>query len=194
VYPFEFELIVTYRLSERSVFTGLQVMNRSAEDMFFSIGGHPAFNCPIFGDDAFEDYEIVLNEEETTGNRLLTPDGLVSDKTAPFFNNSSIIPLDYAVFKRHGTLVFKNLNSTMATLRSRKTGAGVTLDFTGFQYFAVWTKPDAPFVCLEPWLGLCDSSFYSGNFRGKTGNIQLAAGAYHSCGFTITPSGLQSTP
>ncbi|MCL2226118.1 MAG: aldose 1-epimerase family protein [Oscillospiraceae bacterium] len=187
VYPFDFELLVTYKLEGQALSTTLRVTNRYAMDIFFSIGGHPAFNCPLTPGEAFEDYEIVLNEKEIQGNRLLNQDGLISNKTAPFFNDSSIIPMDYGHFHRHGTLVFKNLNSTEATLRSKRSGIGVTLGFEGFQYFAVWTKQNAPFICLEPWQGICDSSFYNGNFRGKTGTVQLQPNAAYECKFTITP-------
>jgi len=188
VYPHDFELRVTYTLSGHSLHTGLQVTNRSDVEIHFSIGGHPAFNCPLDPGESFEDYEIVLNEKETAGVRLLNQDGLVSDKTAPFFNDSSKIIMDYSYFYRYGTLVFKKLNSNVATLRSRKSGLAVSLDFTGFQYFAVWTKPGAPFVSIQPWQGICDSSFYSGNFRGKTGTIKLAPEEASSFGFTITPA------
>jgi len=187
VYPFEFELIVTYELSGRSLHTGFKVTNKSDVDMYFSIGGHPAFNCPIFQDETFEDYEIVFNENETAGTHIITEEGLVSDEMVPFFNNSNQIPLNHELFRKYQTLVFSNLKSTSVTLRSRKTGAGVTLDFTGFPYFGVWQPPGASFVCLEPWQGVDDSPVSAGNLRDKTGIVRLASKSEHTCGFTITP-------
>lgn len=188
VYPYDFELLVTYKLSGQTLTTHLQVTNRYKNPMFFSIGGHPAFNCPLSEGESFEDYEIELNEKETQGTRMLDQDGLVTGKTMPFFNDTSTIPLDYRHYRELGTLVFKNLNSNAATLRSKKSGKAVTVGFPDFQYFAVWTLPGAPFICLEPWQGICDSSFYNGNFRGKTGTIELAPDAVYTCEFTITPA------
>jgi len=187
VYPFEFELIVKYTLTRRSICTGFQVTNKSDGDMFFSIGGHPAFCCPLYQGEAFDDYEIVLNEKETVGNHIIANNGLVLDNTTPFFNNTNQIPLAYELFNKHETVVFSNLKSTNSTLRSRKTGAGIAMDFTGFPYFAVWTKPGAPFVCLEPWCGVDDSPESTGVLREKTGIIKLSTKSEYACSFTITP-------
>jgi len=186
-YPFDFTLNVTYTITASTLETKLDVNNESSSDMFFSIGGHPAFNCPLLTDEEFKDYEIILNKNETAGTRLLDPDGLVTNKTMTFFNQSRTIPLDYEHYHKLGTLVFKNLNSTQAILRSKKSEFGIIMDFTGFEYFAVWTKRAAPFICLEPWQGICDSSFYSGNFRGKTGTIHLPPAENYTRKFTITP-------
>ena len=187
VYPFDFELFVTYKLVESTLATQLQVTNKYSNTIYFSIGGHPAFNCPLNPGENFEDYEIILDKEETQGTRLLNQDGIICNKTMPFFNHTKVIPMDYEHYQKLGTLIFKNLNSNTATLKSKKTGIGVTLGFPNFQYFAVWTKQNAPFICLEPWQGICDSSFYSGNFNGKTGTIELSPNTTHSCEFTITP-------
>ena len=51
-------------------------------------------------------------------------------------------------------LVFKDLKSRSATLRNRKTGKSVTVRFEGFDYFLLWTKPGAGYICLEPWTGI----------------------------------------
>ena len=158
--------------------------------MYFSIGGHPALNCPLFPGEIFEDYKIVFNENETTGTHIITKDGLRLDETIPFFNNSSQILLSHELFQKYQTLVFSNLKSTSATLKSCKTGAGVTLEFTGFPYFAVWQPPGAPFVCFEPWQGIEDSPDSGENLCDKKGIIRLASGSEHTCGYSITPSGI----
>jgi len=187
VYPFGFELRITYKLSGRSIHTCFQVRNRSSGDMFFSLGGHPAFNCPLDLGEVFEDYEIVLNEYETVGNYIIDENELVSNETSPFFDDTNTIPLDYGLFAEYGTLVFSNLRSTTATLRSRKTGAGVVMDFTGFPYFAVWTKPGAPFICLEPWCGVDDPPNSTGILSEKTGIIKLSMNSEYTCSFSVTP-------
>ena len=187
VYPFEFELFVVYELKGRSLFTEFKVTNKSDEDMYFSIGGHPAFNCPLLQGETFEDYEINFNEKETAGTHIITEDGLASCETLPFFNDTSQIPLKYELFNKYQTLVFSNLKSTSADLRSQRSGAGVTLDFEGFPYFGIWQPPGAPFVCLEPWQGVDDSPEASGNLCEKAGIMKLAPGMEHSCGYKITP-------
>jgi len=198
VYPFEYELHVTYKLAGRSLYTGFKVTNKSDEDMYFSIGGHPAFNCPLIQSESedgvlgetLEDYEIVFSENETAGTHIITKEGLASNEMAPFFDNSSQIPLSHELFDKYQTLVFSNLKSRVVTLRSRRTGAGVTMDFTGFPYFGIWQPPGAPFVCLEPWQGIDDLPVSTGNLAEKTGIIRLAPESEHTCSFTLTPQKL----
>ena len=187
VYPFEFELLATYKLQGCSLYNGFKVINKSDTDMYFSIGGHPAFNCPLFQGETFEDYEIVFNENETAGTHTVTKDFLVLDETEPFFNHSNQIALNHEIFHKYETLVFSNLKSTSAALRSRKTGASITIEFTGFPYFGVWQPPGAPFVCLEPWQGIDDSPVSSDNLCDKKGIMRLASKSEHTCGFTVTP-------
>ena len=51
-------------------------------------------------------------------------------------------------------LVFKDLKSRFATLRNRKTGKSTSVSFEGFDYFLLWTKPQAGYICMEPWTGI----------------------------------------
>ncbi len=48
-FPFAFCLEITYRLKENTLAESWRVFNRGEETMFFSIGGHPAFACPVKG-------------------------------------------------------------------------------------------------------------------------------------------------
>ena len=185
VFPFAFALLVTYTLSDCSLRTDFQVTNTSDACLYFSIGGHPAFRCPLFQRETFEDYEIVFNERETAGNHLLSDENLVLEETAPFFNNSNTIPLDYNLFRQYETLVFSDLKSTRAMLRQRETGAGVDMDFTSFPFFGIWTPPGAPFICLEPWQGVDDFPGFTGDLRDKRGIICLEPKRKHSCGFSL---------
>jgi galactose mutarotase-like enzyme len=154
--------------------------------MYFSIGGHPAFNCPLFADETFEDYEIIFNEKETAGTHIVTEEGLVLDDAASFFDESNLIPLNYDLFRKYETLIFSNLKSTTAVLRSRKTGAEVAMDFSGFPYYGIWTPPGAPFICLEPWCGVNDSPTTTGNLHEKTGIIKLPAKSERSYEFVVS--------
>ena len=43
VYPFDFELVITYTLKEKSLCVKWEVRNPGEEEMYFTIGGHPAF-------------------------------------------------------------------------------------------------------------------------------------------------------
>ena len=62
VYPFDFAFTVTQELSGRTLTITWNVENTGDDDMYFSVGGHPAFMIP-------EQYDIVFNK----GPRKTTP-------------------------------------------------------------------------------------------------------------------------
>ena len=43
VYPYDFELYITYRLDGKNIFVDWKVKNPSEETIYFTIGAHPAF-------------------------------------------------------------------------------------------------------------------------------------------------------
>ena len=61
----------------------------------------------------------------------------------------------------------------------------VTIYSEDFPYFGIWTKPGAPFVCLEPWQGRCDRHGYTGELKDKDGIRRLAAGAWEEFSYEI---------
>ena len=64
-YPFAFELTITHRLQGRTVTVEWSVKNPSdTEPLYFSIGGHPAFNCPADPGTAKTDYFIRFDGYE----------------------------------------------------------------------------------------------------------------------------------
>lgn len=49
------------------------------------------------------------------------------------------------------------------------------MDFTGFPYLALWTKPTgAPFICIEPWYGHSDYGDFTGELKDKQGIEKLS--------------------
>ena len=44
IYPFSFELYLSYKLEKNSLIVSYKVINKSDDKMLFSIGAHPVFN------------------------------------------------------------------------------------------------------------------------------------------------------
>jgi len=179
-YPFAFHLAVIYRLAAEAVEITYAVFNPADEELPFSLGAHPGFRCPLLAGDRFEDHEIVFAQEERV-QRHAVHDGLIAAATEPLLSGERVLPLTPGLFDR-GALVFADLVSRRVTLRSRRSDHGVELSFAGFPFFAVWSKPGAPFVCLEPWCGLADPVAATGRFEDKPGLIVLPPGGT----FTVT--------
>ena len=167
VYPFDFELQIIYTLSENGLTIGYRVFNRNQVEMPFSIGAHPAF--ALRGN--FKDYALWFEKDETLNYHLLERD-LISNQTKKLILNQGKLPLDYEWFA-NDALVFKQLESRSVTIAKHNKPL-LTVDFQDFPNLGIWTKPGAPFLCIEPWFGYADAPNASGNLFEKEG-IQILA-------------------
>ena len=174
-YPFEFELRVTYQLAPNGLATTYSVKNLSAGDLYFSIGGHPAFKVPLVAGTQYEDYYLEFEEKETASRWPISRDGLIENAAMPLLNNSNILPLTRELFAADA-VVFKQLSSTVVSLRSDKTSHALDFDFADFPYLGIWAAKNADFVCIEPWCGIADSVDSDQQLTAKEGINRLAAG------------------
>lgn len=183
-YPFQFELKIRYELIEAKIQVTYLVRNPSKIELPFSIGAHPAFRCPLHADEDFSDYSIHFSEFETL-DRYLLKDGLFTGETSPVLRNEKELQLNYSDFESDA-FVFKSLNSKRLTLENKSRTYGLVFEFENFQQFGIWTKPQAPFLCLEPWNGFADSVVGQVEFKDKPGLIQLKSNETFTCQFSAT--------
>ncbi len=88
---------------------------------------------------------------------------------------------------RGDALIFDELESRVVKLYSAKTGRGVSMDFHSFPFVAVWTPvADSPFMCLEPWTGMCTRISEDDVFEHKIGITKLPAGETATFSYTLT--------
>ncbi|WP_346355330.1 aldose 1-epimerase family protein [Azotosporobacter soli] len=172
-YPYHFALCIEYRLCVNAINVAYRVENKMDTEMFFSIGAHPAFNCPLVSGETFADYYLEFEKMETIGNYLLEH-GLLRLETKPLLKNEAVIGLNYPLFA-NDALVFKGLQSRVVSLKSRKSDKSVKVMFEGFPYLGIWSKEAAPFICLEPWYGVADLADEERAFEKKEGMQKLAA-------------------
>ena len=168
IYPFEFELQICYSLDENKLNIDYKVINKNNFIMPFSIGAHPAF--ALSGD--FENYSIAFEQEETLEYYLLKND-LVSNTTKKLEVNSKQIHLNYKLFD-NDTLIFKSIKSNSLTILENSKPM-IKVLFKDFPNLGIWTKKNAPFLCIEPWFGYSDTEENSGNIFEKEG-IQILEG------------------
>lgn len=174
VYPYKFSLKLSYELLEDGVKCSYNVTNLDDKKIYFQIGGHPAFMCPLKDGETFDDYYFEFNEKETTSIMELDKNtGYYTGVRKPFLNNENKINLSFSLFD-NDALVFDSLKSTKITLKSDKNNKSLTMDYTGFPYLALWTKATgAPFVCIEPWYGHSDFDNFKGEFKDRAGMFNL---------------------
>lgn len=165
-YLYRFELRVVYTLNGKSIRTEFQVTNLETEKtMPYFIGAHPAFNCPLVEGEKYEDYSLEFSEVESCSIPKSFPEtGLLDlQDRMPFLENQKSLDLDYSLFS-HDAITLDRLKSRSVTLRSRKSGKGLRVDFDDFPNLILWsTANKSPFIALEPWSGL-STSLEEGNF------------------------------
>lgn len=169
-YPFDYELRVIYTLSERALNVCYEVKNLSPETMYFSIGAHEGYYCP----EGIEEYDVILPEPETLDSSVLEGN-LLGYQKIRVLENSDTLPLKYDYFAVDA-LVFENLKAKSAVLKNRNTGRAVRVSFQGFDYFLLWTKPGANYICMEPWCGISDRVDADKNIKTKEGILTVPAG------------------
>lgn len=170
-YPFKFELRIHYTLLSNGLTVEYRVTNKNDYDMYFSIGGHEGFDCP----EGISEYDVIFPKNETLSTALLNSNGALGYNEISVLENSNILPLDYKYFE-DDALIFLNMKSDSLIVKNRNNGKAVRVTFKGFPYMLFWTKPGAPYICIEPWCGICDREGAGHDIETKEGIEHILPG------------------
>lgn len=166
VFPFEFELDIIYAIEGATLKVAYRIHNPSTKnEIYFSIGAHPGFRCPLVEGEKFEDYYLEFEKAEKL-NRILLDGGLRGDQTEVVALTNNKLPLTVDLFGPKDAIVVSGLNSERISLKSNKSIHGLHFDYQNYPWFGIWSKP-GPFVCLEPWMGVADDIHSTGEFIKK---------------------------
>ncbi|MBQ8341132.1 MAG: aldose 1-epimerase family protein [Clostridia bacterium] len=179
-YPFDYELRVRFALHGRAIEVGYEIKNKSNGAMYFNVGSHEAYATP----EGIEEYDVIFPQGETLDTcGLCGP--LLNDERFPILKESRYLPL-YERYFDMDTLIFKDIASRSATLRNRKNGRAVRVDFPDADHLLIWHKQGAPFICLEPWNGLPDVVGSSFELCEKLGIKEIERDGVYRATHTVT--------
>lgn len=179
-YPFQFALTMDYVLVDHHLTATITVKNTDNIPMIFSVGAHPAFNCPM--DE--EAWQLVFDNVEHLESRCIDlTTGLIEPELTRDFGTMKTLPLTSDLFQQDA-LVFEKLNSKGATLEKVDGSRRLRFEWFGLPLFALWS-PSAPFICLEPWLGMADLTNSTGNLDEKNGTQSLEPGCHYVCSYKL---------
>lgn len=184
MYPFRFELSLTYTLKGSEVIIGYEVKNLDSNEIYFQLGTHPGFNCPMDEGLKFEDYYLSFNEEEMAKRHFFDGDNLLVTNKDEDGLNGKKMSLNHSLFYE-GATIFRGINSKELVLKSDQGKRQVKLMYDKFSYLGVWQVKDAPYVCIEPWTGISDPDNYTGEFKDKEIMMSLKAGKVYNCKLMI---------
>lgn len=186
VYPFDFEFVISYSLEGDQIIVSYQIENTGTKEMYFSVGGHPAFNIPLEPKRAFEDYYLSFSPQKSRTQLPLKGAYIdVTNKTLAQTNIS--INLNHDLFD-NDALIYETKGANSFSIVSDESQHGIQLSYTDMPYVGIWspTNKNAPFVCIEPWCGIADTFDSSGEITEKMGINQLEKGKLFETNYTIT--------
>ncbi len=185
-YPFSFVLQIGYALKGDKAVVSWTVKNPSNEEIFFSIGGHPAFNCDL-GSAVLEyckegnpvDKSLLVNIIEGDGS------GCLSDKTREIPLKAGRMQLSKELFDEDA-LIIENNQADSVSLIDGDGNKVLTVKFDA-PLFGIWSPAgkNAPFVCIEPWYGRCDKVGFAGDISEREYSNTLKPGEEFSRSYTI---------
>lgn len=148
-YPFDFRLQITYLLDGDALICTACVTNQDTRPMPFQFGFHPAFVWPL-PHQADQPHHVTLENGAAPAMRRPDANGLIAPTQLPSPFAAGNLLVKAADFDS-GAMVFAE-----GAGQGVGYGAGaaqVRMATRNLPNFALWQKPGAAFLCLEPWHG-----------------------------------------
>jgi galactose mutarotase-like enzyme len=194
-FPYAFRFQVLYRLEGCTLKTEYRVTNDSAEEMFFSVGGHPRFSCPIVNDAEglrFSDYFLEFEKPHPPESVAKSYGPLETIRRFTSTDHRTL-RLDYALFEK-GAFCYSQTGGRTVTLKCAKDSRSLTMKSEGDAFLTIWNAPGETFIALEPWYGSITSlpvnPIIDGDWKARQGTICLGPGSTYTAVFYII---IQST-
>lgn len=172
-YQFDFELIIKYILEEKSIRVEYGVKNTGNNILYYSIGGHPAFQIRT----DIDRYSLVFekNMENQRVDRIHPVLHLLDDNYSEQFpGEKNILPLSEKYFEIDA-MICRDIGSKKVDFCEN--GEKIfTFSYENFPHLGVWKQLNSLFICLEPWDGYVDAVDVSGNIEEKPGIQSLEVG------------------
>ncbi len=185
-YPFPFILNLGYRLEGSTVTVLWKVANPSEKQMYFSIGGHPAFNCPLTDETKQSDYSVSFADTDEIVSTRISEEGLATGCMDIYHLADGHLSLTSNLFDHDALVIEDHQTDTVALCR--KDGTPYLTVKMEAPLFGIWSPPgkNAPFVCIEPWYGRCDDEYFDGDLTEREWGNKLAPHHTFEASYTIT--------
>lgn len=167
IYPFDFIVRITYKIIKNGLISKTKIINKSNDKMYFNYGEHPGFN--LFSD--ITNYKILFSKNESFRSPSVSSDKLLDfNNPNAVYNNIDEIKLDNNLFTNDAII---NTNSRSKSVKLVSSDYVLKYSYPSFETFAIWSKPNASFVCLEPWNGYADLVNSNQDIKNKAQLITL---------------------
>ncbi len=168
-FPYDFILEIGYRLTGKSIEVIWRVKNNSGKVICFQIGAHPGFCYPDFdAADEIKGYLALDTKDEQFRYTLIGEKGCVPDSESLTMQlQDNIFTVKADSFDKDA-LIIENSQLSKVSLLDKNKQPYITVRFDA-PVVGLWSPPykNAPFICIEPWYGRCDSMNYEGEFKDR---------------------------
>ena len=167
-YPFKFRLKIGYQLNGRDLTVAWGVENLNEKEMPFAIGAHPGFMMPGDENHAFRLYDRQGNLVESVENRIFGTDGCITDRTEVINTPEGVLPITDHLFDGDALVIENEQLGSVELVKNGKDTPEIAVRFSS-PLVGLWSPPkkNAPFVCIEPWYGRCDSENFAGDLQER---------------------------
>lgn len=185
VFPFAFRVAVTYRLEGRCLVVRFEVENTGSRPLWFQMGGHPSFNLPDWDENNETDGYLRLEGKPEYLWRAGDQGCLEPDRHPVPTDADGLVPIRTSTFANEA-LIFDASQVTAATVLDRRHQPVARVESTA-PCWLFWspTGQRSPFICCEPWYGLCDHQQFDGDISERPFINCAAAGATWQGGYSV---------
>jgi galactose mutarotase-like enzyme len=174
LYPFGFVLEVEYTLSPTSLAANFSVHNSGDEALPYALGLHPGFVFPLPGG-SLQEHEVVFDKSVSPQVPRIAPGGLIARASRKVPLENGRLRLAPELFENDALCFLDAASADVAYVNGR--GQAIEISVEDFPHVALWTKPGAPFICIECWTGHSDPEGFEGEIVEKPSMRSLAPGA-----------------
>lgn len=188
-YPYRLGLEVCYRLQDSTVEVAWTVENQDGRDAYFQIGAHPGFMLPAYNaDDTCHGSILYLDREGKPVSPAITS-ALDDGNRVPLPEPRRVpnpMPIEADTFA-HDALMFEGGQVAVAVLCDKEGNRVIGVGCRQAEAYGVWApcKPGCPFVCLEPWCGICDAKGFTGDIAARQYIHRLSPGSTYTFAYSI---------
>ncbi len=188
-YPYDFILNIGYKVEGSTITITYEVTNPSQQTIYFQLGAHPGFNFMNFNPEAEVQGYFTFNDKaegDTLACSMLSSSGYTSAQKREIALEGRNIAITAELFK-DDALIFEGGQCFDISLLDTEQSPYLRVRYDA-PVVGLWSKPCdgyAPFVCIEPWYGRCDSEGYSGEFKDRDWTQSLAPNESFTTSITI---------
>lgn len=184
-FPWRARVEVAYRLYNNKVYADFSVENLSPGTMYFQMGGHPGFALPGWCEEEAVDGYLRLEGRPESVLRASTQGCTEPARFGFPLTDDGLVPLSQATFENEALIFDRKQVSAVELLdKTRRRLVRVESDAPVWLFWSPQGQ-HAPFVCVEPWYGLCDAQGFDGPVEARPYINALESGGVWRGGYAI---------